>query len=177
MNEIWKPIEGHSRYEVSNIGRVRDVKKNKFLEIYEERNHKYVFLMLDIGGNRKRSVGLLVGQAFVPKPTFDCSKVRYKDNDSLNCEASNIEWIPTKKSAQLRKKKRLASATSYGYRQHMAGNQVNVCVERESGGIRGFFRFEGDGAFFLGISLARMRRVLNGEEEIAGWRVSKMESI
>lgn len=177
MQEIWKTIEGHSRYEVSNLGRVRDIKKNKLLDIYVERNHKYAFLALDIGGNRKRSVGLLVAQAFVPKPSFDCSKVRYKDGNYLNCEASNIDWIPSKKSAQNRKKKRLAEASGWGYRQHMAGNQVDIRVERESGGIRGFFHFEGDGAFFLGISLARMRRVLNGEEEIAGWRVTKMESI
>lgn len=170
-NEVWKSIEGHSRYEVSNLGRVRDIKKNKFVDIYIESNHKYVFLALDIGGNRKRSVGLLVAQAFVPKPTFDASKVRYKDNDYLNCEAGNIEWIPTKKSAQLRKSRRLAEATNYGYRQHAAGNPMEICVERECGNIRGYFHCEGDAAFFVGVSLGRFQKFLRGEVEVAGWRV------
>lgn len=173
MNEIWKTVEGSTRYEVSNLGRVYDKKNNKFLEIYIERNHKYVYLALDQGGNRKRSVGLLVGQSFVERPTF-CSKVRYKDGNYQNCTVDNVEWIPSKKSAILRKSRRLAEASSYGYRQHAAGNPMEICVERECGNIRGYFHCEGDAAFFLGISLARMRRVLNGEEEIAGWRVTKM---
>lgn len=175
-NEVWKVVENSSSYEVSNLGRVRDIKKDKLLDVYIERGHKYVYLRLDCGGNRKRSVGLLVGQSFVERPTF-CSKVRYKDGNYQNCTASNVEWIPSKKSAMLRKSRRLSSASEWGYRQHAAGNKVDLCVERECGNIRGYFHCEGDAAFFLGISLARMRRVLNGEEEIAGWRVTKMESI
>lgn len=171
MQEIWKTVEDATRYEVSNLGRVRDKKNNKFLKIYVEGGHKYVYLALDRGGNRKRSVGLLVAQSFVPKPTFDCSKVRYNDNDLLNCEASNISWIPSKKSAILRKTRRLAEASGWGYKQHAAGNPMEICVERECGNIRGYFHCEGDAAFFIGVSLGRFQKFLRGEVDVAGWRV------
>lgn len=170
-NEVWKVVDGSTRYEVSNYGRVRDKKKDKLLDVYIERGHKYVYLALDIGGNRKRSVGLLVAQSFVPKPSFDCSKVKYKDGNCQNCTVDNVEWIPTKKSAQLRKSRRLAEATNYGYRQHAAGNPMEICVERECGNIRGYFHCEGDAAFFVGVSLGRFQKFLRGEVEVAGWRV------
>jgi hypothetical protein len=32
MEEIWKPIEGFDNYEVSNLGNVKNIKKDKELK-------------------------------------------------------------------------------------------------------------------------------------------------
>ena len=49
MNEIWKPITGLSKYEVSNLGRVRHIKHKK---IRKWSNHKGYcrYIVLDDSG-------------------------------------------------------------------------------------------------------------------------------
>jgi hypothetical protein len=102
MDEIWKPIEGHPFYEVSNLGRVRSldrmVQGRGFLkEVFQAGRilklgrctNGYVCVILGKGNNKL--VHRLVAEAFVPgDPALT---VNHKDLDRTHNVATNLEWV------------------------------------------------------------------------------------
>lgn len=91
--EVWKPIEGFSKYEVSDLGRVkRHYKKgDKILPHHTHKEHLSVFVNMvnDEGVWRAVPVARLVLRHFVGG---DGLYIRYKDYDHSNCRLSNISW-------------------------------------------------------------------------------------
>jgi hypothetical protein len=98
--EIWKPIPGFSRYEVSNLGRVKSLRASvhklpiilKMCKSPKGRGVPSVMLYDEDGVFRKRvSVSRLVAIAFIPNP----DKLNYVipiDGDMWNCHYSNLKW-------------------------------------------------------------------------------------
>ena len=112
LNEIWKDITGFSRYQVSNLGRVKAksyITKDSFGRIS---NHKerilstkpwiqksngrpyYIKLKLvdDNGEDRTVSVHILVAKAFIPNPD-NKPEVNHIDQNRANNSVSNLEWV------------------------------------------------------------------------------------
>lgn len=88
MNEIWKEIEGHEGYWVSNTGLVRGpegmcrlVDKNKRTQVGVKTNGKWF----------RCDVSRLVARAFIPNP-YKLDTIVHKDGDYYNNEADNLEW-------------------------------------------------------------------------------------
>jgi hypothetical protein len=93
MEELWKPIEGFSNYEVSTLGRVR-----KGSLILKQRTmsgigYRTVNLITTAGVFTSRMVARLVLTTFVGSGKH----VYYKDGDYANCQLSNLEWVPMTK--------------------------------------------------------------------------------
>ena len=103
MDEIWKPIEGHPFYEVSNLGRVRSLDRivqgrgfvkevfqaGRILKLARCSNG---YLAVNIGGSGKRElVHRLVAIAFVPGD--QSLTVNHKDLVRSNNAATNLEWL------------------------------------------------------------------------------------
>lgn len=109
INEIWKPIKGYEGlYEVSNLGRVRSViryyencpfpwRKGRILKICGyEKGKAFVALSKNCTKSTKQ-VARLVAEAFL----LDSSRryetkdyfVLYKNNDSTDCRAENLEIV------------------------------------------------------------------------------------
>lgn len=101
--EEWRAIHGYTgRYEVSNLGRVRNCKTGKILAPRPVRTKK----QLPYYGNQYWQVGLmkngvrknkkihrLVCRAFHgPAPKGKCD-VNHKDGDSENNKSENLEWL------------------------------------------------------------------------------------
>lgn len=86
MEEIWKKIDGHPNYSVSNLGRVRNDKKNKLIKPFN--SHGY--LRVELNGIKYR-IHRLVAKAFIPNPN-NFEVINHKDSNRANNICENLEW-------------------------------------------------------------------------------------
>lgn len=96
--EVWKTIDHHPKYEISNRGRCRHKPyifhgryiANKFLRM----NQGY-YRFSPPGRNMGFKAGELVAEAFLPKPEINDDEmlyVHYLDGYCTNCYVENLEW-------------------------------------------------------------------------------------
>lgn len=91
MAEIWKPIEGHEDYVVSNFGNIKNIKTGNLLV---PRKTKAGYLRVHIlTASRKRDMYIhrIVADAFCSK-SENCDVVNHIDNNPQNNRADNLEW-------------------------------------------------------------------------------------
>lgn len=85
--ERWKTIEGHPNYEVSSLGKVRNIRTGKILTPYDDGKG---YWRVKVDGKSLR-LHILVATAFIPneenKTTVNHIKGNKKDN-----RASQLEW-------------------------------------------------------------------------------------
>ena len=92
--EIWKDcINGYSKYEASNYGRLRNKEKNFILkQTYDGSKGYMVVNVCDDDGERKvKGVHVLVASAFIPNPE-NKRLVNHKDGIKVNNHVDNLEW-------------------------------------------------------------------------------------
>lgn len=100
MEEIWKPIPGYDKYEVSNFGNIRsycqitrrepDPRMMRQHENGRQNPTLQVRLCKD-GEYSTLSVGKLVAEVFLPREESK-GYIRYKDGNHSNNRADNLEW-------------------------------------------------------------------------------------
>ena len=92
-NEIWKDIKGYEGlYQVSNLGRVKNKRRNKLLKLQLQKDGYLRVGLYD--KNLKwscKKVHRLVVEAFISNPN-NLEYVNHKDEDKSNNDASNLEW-------------------------------------------------------------------------------------
>lgn len=92
MKEIWKDIKGYEGlYQVSNLGKVKSLKKNIILKPYIE---KKGYLRIDLNKNGKSKhylIHRLVAEAFIPNPLNKLQINHIDCNKQNNC-INNLEW-------------------------------------------------------------------------------------
>ena len=94
--EIWKDVVGYDGlYQVSNLGNIRNTKKNKLKKIFI--NEKgYCQTTLNKNGKLKQvRLHQLVAKAFIPNPN-NYIEINHIDGNKLNNELSNLEWCSRK---------------------------------------------------------------------------------
>lgn len=87
MEEIWKKIDEHPDYSVSNFGKIRNDKKNKLVKPWNN-GHGYLHIALN---GVKYKVHRLVAKAFIPNPD-NLPIVNHKDEVKTNNISENLEW-------------------------------------------------------------------------------------
>ena len=117
---MWKECNVCKSYEVSKYGDVRNKHTKKILK---QKLDKSNCLMVNLSfGARGKSkyfiVARLVAQAFVPNP-YNLPWVRHIDGNIINNEASNLEWVDSKWSSQMRGEN--------SYNAKLTKEQVNYC--------------------------------------------------
>lgn len=91
----WKPVLNYEGYEVSELGQVRSMKRNKILKAHPNKNYKY--LQVALWKNSKMKLLYLhrvVAEAFIDNPN-GYNIVRHIDGDVTNNTVSNLIWAET----------------------------------------------------------------------------------
>ena len=99
MKEIWKQSSLIPKYEVSNLGNIRNCKTKQ--EKYKTLNNKgYIEIHYKEQGRKKsKKLHRLVATEFCEKPYGkDC--VNHKDANKQNNVASNLEWCTHQENMQ-----------------------------------------------------------------------------
>jgi len=93
MNEEWKPIEGtDERYEVSNYGRVRTLRRTKKMLTLTKQKSGYLYVMIEKDGKPCNCrVSRLVALHFIPNPD-NLPEVNHIDGNKENNTVTNLEW-------------------------------------------------------------------------------------
>lgn len=100
IEEIWKSIviekngklfDFTNKYEISNLGRVRNCKRGNILTPNKSRGYLNVRLCKD-GKMERFYVHRLVATAFIDNPN-NLLEVNHKDFDKTNNTIENLEWI------------------------------------------------------------------------------------
>lgn len=91
----WRPIDADGFYMVSTDGRIWSVERRQYLKPlnYHGKNENYRYVKLSVNGKHKNlAIHRLVALAFLDNPE-GLPQVNHKDENSLNNDVSNLEWI------------------------------------------------------------------------------------
>lgn len=111
MKEIWKDINNYSKYEISNLGRIRSksrswicskghkiTKKEKILTgTLDKDGYVKVSLVNDDNKTKRLSVHRLVAETFIPN-LLNKPQVNHKDGNKQNNKTENLEWNNSKEN-------------------------------------------------------------------------------
>lgn len=92
--ETWKWIPEFPVYQVSDHGRIRNTKTDRIMALSMNQYGVQTVGLMHAGTQFRRSVPLLVANAFVPGGTAIFDTPINLDGDRFNCRANNINWRP-----------------------------------------------------------------------------------
>ena len=106
--EFWRLAAGLARYEVSNLGRLRDKLTKKPIKPRADAYGHLVFSAQCRDYVTTKRVARVVGESFGQlREGNQKLRVSYKDGNPGNCRPENLEWITTaavwKKTCHARK--------------------------------------------------------------------------
>lgn len=92
MTEVWRDIDGYeNKYQISNYGRIRSVKKNIILKPMVATNGYLVACLWKDNKQKKFLIHRLVAEYFIDNPN-SYPEINHKDEDKTNNNANNLEW-------------------------------------------------------------------------------------
>lgn len=93
MAEIWKEIRGSTTHQVSNKGRVKNIKTGTMIKPQVNNRSGYYNIRLSINGAEPRTVYIhkLVAEAFLGERPLNYD-INHIDGNKLNNDAANLEY-------------------------------------------------------------------------------------
>ncbi len=90
--EIWKPIKDYPNYEISNLGKVKNIKTNKLISVSVHKHGHHVVRLWSNSKTRLFNIYRLLAIHFIPNPE-NKREVNHIDGNRMNFELSNLEWV------------------------------------------------------------------------------------
>lgn len=92
--EYWRPLPINDAYEVSNFGRIRNIKNNRILiTSLSSKKRGYPQIKMYIGSKlTAQKIHKLVMISFKSEEYFEGAVINHKDCDKLNNKLENLEW-------------------------------------------------------------------------------------
>ena len=90
--EVYKKIEGYSKYEVSNFGNVRNHRTGRILR---QKRNSTGFMLINLYKDyesKSFTIQKLVCEAFLVKPNIDKCIIVHIDGNKLNNHLSNLKY-------------------------------------------------------------------------------------
>lgn len=115
IEEVWKEIPEFSDYQISNLGRIFNGRRNTYMRTsMTKQGHVKITLRSDWSSERfTRSVAQLVAEAFVRPPNVLCDHVVVLDGDHTNLAAHNLVWRPRSVAWQYTRQLRVPQPLHY----------------------------------------------------------------
>lgn len=110
MQEIWKTFTENPNYEVSNLGKVRNITSKNCLK---PKNNGRGYLYVDLYNHMKHQryyIHRLVALTFIPNPK-NLPQVNHIDANKSNNIQSNLEWVTAKENLKHARKLGLVPLT------------------------------------------------------------------
>lgn len=160
MEEIWVDIKGYEGiYQVSNLGRVKNVQRNKIRKLNSV-NGYYQITLSKNGVKKNRMVHRLVLENFCPVENMENLQVNHIDENGFNNCLTNLEWLTAKENVNYG-----TGIARRAYTQKIHNSRAKPIQNMETGeeyiSIRECSRI-------TGIDKASLARVLNGTQHTAG---------
>ena len=104
MPEIWKELEGFSKYKFSNTGKVWSKSSNKEMSVKPRQDGYIVYTLTNNEGRKKTMLAhRLIASVFIPNPE-NKPTVNHKNHNRAYNSIENLEWS-TPKEQNLHQKK------------------------------------------------------------------------
>lgn len=97
MNEVWTEIINYPNYKVSNLGNVKNIKRNKLLKPDKDRYGYLNYTLYNNGKAKTFKAHRLVALHFIEN-TQNKQHVNHIDGVKTNNEVSNLEWVTPKEN-------------------------------------------------------------------------------
>lgn len=95
--EYWKSVEGFSKYRVSDLGNIKNIKTGKVLKYQTVGGKATVTLMDNECKPHTVIVARIVAKAFVERRYDDADYIEHKNGDKFDCRAENLRWVSRSK--------------------------------------------------------------------------------
>lgn len=174
MTEEWRAIAGfEGRYEVSNFGRVKSLKRmrsgkhgaptpipERIMKPSFDRHGYLKVCLRNEHGATNHSVHQLVAKAFIPNPNR-YQQINHIDEDKTNNHVSNLEWCTPRYNC------------TYGTRLKRCSKRISKPVVGINGEVLMHFNSARQASRVLGIDASSITAVCRGKAHTAGgymWR-------
>jgi len=135
--EQWKPLNRLPGYEVSNIGRVRSLKRGKemILKQSKTKDGYYLVCLINNGIRQTSYIHRLVAEVFLECKNYLIMKnavVNHKDKNPANNIVENLEWVSPAENMFHK-----ANPTAYQYFNEIE----NLCMSMDVNQLKNFVEF------------------------------------
>ena len=98
--ETFVKVEGFENYEVSNLGKVRNIKSGRVLKPFLTKNGYLMHLLYENNKHKQKHLYLhrIIATAFIDNPGKK-PQINHIDENKLNNDLSNLEWCTERENA------------------------------------------------------------------------------